>query len=127
MCQRLRGFWSTGELAGTDPDPHSSCLASERARIGSYGHLNGMMTGIFIQVLSLAGAAFILSSYIGHAFGWLDSRRALYNSMNTLGAALLAYVALHPFSAGFLILEGTWTVVSLMALLKALRSRPESL
>jgi hypothetical protein len=85
-----------------------------------------MTPGIFIQTLSILGAIFVLAGYIGHQFHWLDSKRMPYNLMNALGAALLAYVALHPFSAGFLILEGTWTVVSLIALLKALRSRPKS-
>jgi hypothetical protein len=36
---------------------------------------------------------------------------------------MLAYVALHPFSAGFLILEATWTAVSLYALAKAIGNR----
>ena len=86
-----------------------------------------MTAGIIIQTLSLVGAAFILVSYIGHQVRWLDAQRVPYNLMNAAGAALLAYVVLHPFSAGFLVLEGTWTLVSLIALLKALRSRPASL
>jgi hypothetical protein len=88
--------------------------------------VNLMTTGTLIQTLSIVGAICVLGGYIGHQFHWLDSKSAPYNLMNTLGAALLAYVALHPFSAGFLILEGTWTLVSLIALLKALRSRPAS-
>jgi hypothetical protein len=82
-----------------------------------------MTAGIFIQSLSLIGAAFILVSYIGHQVRWLDSRHVPYNLLNASGAALLAYVAMHPFSAGFFILEGTWTLVSLIALCKALWSR----
>ncbi|MBV9073826.1 MAG: hypothetical protein JOZ10_09360 [Acidobacteria bacterium] len=80
-----------------------------------------MNTGMFIQVLSLFGAAFILVGYIGVQFRWLDARRISYNLVNTLGAALLAYVAWHPFSGGFFLLESTWTIVSLIALWKALR------
>jgi ABC-type nickel/cobalt efflux system permease component RcnA len=80
-----------------------------------------MSAGVFVQIVSLAGAALILIGYIGHQFKWLDSSRAAYNVVNVAGAAMLAYVALHPFSAGFLILEGTWVVVSLYALGKAMR------
>lgn len=80
-----------------------------------------MSSGLFTQIVSLAGAAFILIGYIGHQFKWLDSNGVTYNLVNAAGAAMLAYVALHPFSAGFLILEGTWTVVSVYALGKALR------
>jgi hypothetical protein len=80
-----------------------------------------MNPGMFIQIVSLAGAALILVGYIGHQFKWLDSSRVPYNVVNAAGAAMLAYVALHPFSAGFLILEVTWVVVSLYALAKALR------
>ena len=81
-----------------------------------------MNPGTLTQIISLAGAAFILIGYIGHQFKWLDSSRVTYNLVNAAGAAMLAYVALHPFSAGFLILEATWTIVSLYALGKALRN-----
>jgi hypothetical protein len=81
-----------------------------------------MKSGIFIQTLSLVGAFFILVAYIGHQFHWLDSEHVAYNLMNAVGAAMLAYVALRPFSAGFVMLEGTWTVVSLIALYKGFRS-----
>lgn len=82
-----------------------------------------MNVGMFTQIVSLAGAAFILIGYIGHQFKWLDSSRVAYNLVNAAGAAMLAYVALHPFSAGFLILEATWTVVSLYALGKAISDK----
>lgn len=85
-----------------------------------------MKPAIFIQGVSLIGAFFILVAYIGHQFHWLDSERVAYNLMNAVGAAMLAYVALHPFSAGFVTLEGTWTVVSLIALYKAFRSGPRA-
>jgi hypothetical protein len=52
---------------------------------------------------------------------WLDSNRATYNLLNAIGGVMLAYVALHPFSAGFLIMEGTWTLISLYALFKVYR------
>ena len=75
------------------------------------------------QVLSSIGALLILIAYVGHQLKWMDASRWLYNLLNVVGAAILAYVALRPFQAGFTVLEVTWTVVSLWALWKAVRRR----
>lgn len=85
-----------------------------------------MKPSVLVQSISLVGAFFILVAYIGHQFHWLDSGGVAYNLMNAIGAALLAYAALHPFSAGFVTLESTWTIVSLIALYKAFRSGPRA-
>ncbi len=81
----------------------------------------------FHQALSLLGAALILVAYTAHQMHWMDSRAATYNLLNAAGAAILAYIALRPFQAGFAIMDSVWTLVSVFALVKALRtSRPES-
>lgn len=72
------------------------------------------------QVLSFAGAVIVLIAYSGHQFHWMDSHRPLYNAMNTAGGLLLAWAALHPFQVGFMVMEGSWTVISLIGLYKAL-------
>ena len=76
----------------------------------------------FHQALSLVGAALILVAYTAHQMHWMDSRAATYNLLNAAGAAILAYVALRPFQAGFAIMESVWTVVSVFSLVKALRA-----
>lgn len=76
------------------------------------------------QIISFVGAMLILLGYVGHQFGWLDSRRPFYNAVNVLGAAILAWVALRPLQVGFAILEIIWTITSLVAFIRALR-RPE--
>jgi hypothetical protein len=70
------------------------------------------------QAASFAGALLILVAYVGHQWGWMDSRQAAYNILNTLGSAILAYIAFHPFQLGFVVLEVTWALVSIYALLK---------
>ena len=75
------------------------------------------------QALSLVGAALILIAYAGHQMRWMDSRSALYSFLNAAGAAVLAYIAFRPFQAGFAVMESAWTVISCVALLKALRAR----
>lgn len=73
------------------------------------------------QLVSFAGALLILAAYIGHQFGHMDSRRPAYNIMNALGSAILAWIALHPFQLGFLVLEGVWAVISVWALVRPQR------
>lgn len=76
----------------------------------------------FHQGLSLLGAAMILCAYAGHQMHRIDARAALYNLLNAAGAAILAYIAMRPFQAGFAVMETTWTIISFVALVKALRA-----
>jgi predicted ABC-type exoprotein transport system permease subunit len=80
------------------------------------------------QVLSSVGAVLILLAYIGHQmkWKWMDSGRLTYNLLNTVGAAILAYIALRPLQVGFVVLEGTWTLVSIYALYKTLTRRTQA-
>jgi uncharacterized membrane protein len=80
-----------------------------------------MSASTFVQIISLVGAVFILIAYLSLHMHWLDSNGATYNLLNAIGGVMLAYVALHPFSAGFLIMETTWTLISLYALSKVYR------
>jgi hypothetical protein len=76
--------------------------------------------------MSSVGALLILIAYIGHQMKWMDSEKPLYNVLNTFGAAILAYVAFEPLQVGFVVLEGTWTVVSIYALYKTLSRRTQT-
>ena len=78
------------------------------------------------QAISLAGAACILVGYVGHQMKWMNSEGAFYNVINMIGAALLGWVALFPFKIGFVILEFTWVLVSVYALLKPKRAHARS-
>jgi hypothetical protein len=48
----------------------------------------------------------------------------IYNLLNAAGGALLLWVALAARQAGFIVLEGVWTAISLWALVRLLR-RPD--
>ncbi len=78
------------------------------------------MPWVGLQILSFAGAILILTAYIGHQFNWIR-RGMLYNLMNAIGSGILAYIALRPFQLGFVMLEGTWAIVSLFAILRSRR------
>lgn len=79
----------------------------------------------FTQLLSSLGAALILVAYIGHQvkWKWMDSLRVPYNLLNTIGGAILAYIAMRPLQVGFAVMESTWTVVSFLALYRAFGQR----
>jgi hypothetical protein len=73
-----------------------------------------------MQIVGFTGAMLILIAYIAHQTRRMDATRPAYNLINAVGAAILTYVALDPFQLGFVVLEGTWTLVSLAALVKAM-------
>ena len=75
------------------------------------------------QAASFLGALLILLAYAGHQMNWMDSRKAAYNLLNAIGSVILAYIAFHPFQIGFVILEVTWTAISLYALMRR-KGRP---
>jgi hypothetical protein len=80
-----------------------------------------MQISLATQVLSFTGAMLILVGYLGHQMKWLDARRPFYNAVNTVGAAILAYIAIRPLQVGFAIMEVTWTIVSIAAFIGAIR------
>ena len=70
------------------------------------------------QLASFAGALLILVAYAGHQMKWMDSRKTAYNVLNAIGSAILGYIAFHPFQIGFVVLEVTWTLISVYALVR---------
>jgi hypothetical protein len=77
-----------------------------------------MEISMWRQSASFVGAMLILVAYAGHQMGWMNPRRAAYNILNAIGSAILGYIAFHPFQVGFVVLEVTWTVISIYALFR---------
>ena len=77
-----------------------------------------MEISMWRQSASFLGAMLILVAYAGHQMGWMNPRRAAYNILNAIGSAILGYIAFHPFQVGFVVLEVTWTVISMYALFR---------
>lgn len=65
------------------------------------------------QLASLVGAAFILAAYFALQRGRLDRASRAYNAMNLVGSLLLTYAAVRDWNLGFIILEGSWALLSL--------------
>jgi hypothetical protein len=76
-----------------------------------------------IDIVEIAGALTILTAFAAAQAGWLRQRTLSYQLLNLAGSAVLAVIAAAESSWGFLLLEGTWAVISLFGLLSLTRTR----
>jgi hypothetical protein len=74
-----------------------------------------------LQVIGFVAAMIILIAYIGHQSRRMDANGIAYNVMNAVGSGVLTYVAFHPFQVGFVVLESVWAIVSIYAIVRAVR------
>ena len=75
-----------------------------------------------IQAVSIAGALLILVPFAGSQFGKLATASLAYQLMNLIGSAALTAVAVIESQYGFILLEGTWALVSLAGLARVVSS-----
>lgn len=73
---------------------------------------------LFDQIASLAGAALILAAYLALQRGWLARESQRYNALNLVGSIFLTYAAVRNWNLGFIILEGSWALLSLPGTLR---------
>ena len=64
------------------------------------------------QLISLTGAMLILAAYLSLQRGWMQRDARAFNAINLIGSILLAYSALRNWNLGFIILEGSWALLS---------------
>ena len=74
-----------------------------------------------LQVISVLGALAILGAYAANLFGWVNPSNLSYSVANFLGSAVLAVIAVIDQQIGFILLEGTWALVSLWGIVSVLR------
>lgn len=68
------------------------------------------------QLSQIIGAVLILTAYILAQAKLVDQRSYAYLILNFAGSAVLAMLALHSQEWGFLLLEGSWAVVTAIGL-----------
>ena len=75
----------------------------------------------FIDLIEVAGSLLILSAFAAAQKHLLDIQSVTYLALNIAGSTVLAVIALLQQSWGFLLLEGTWAVVSTVSVVAVLR------
>ena len=70
------------------------------------------------QIVSLVGAFLILAAYVANQRGILSPRNRLYSLLNLVGSLLLLCVAIIDDRWGFILLETSWALASLPALIR---------
>jgi len=76
-----------------------------------------------LQLISVLGALAILAAYAAILSGWIQPSNLWYSVVNLLGSAVLMVVAVVDRQLGFILLEGTWALVSLWGIVSVLRGR----
>ena len=71
-----------------------------------------------IQLVSVLGSLLVLVAYVASQFGWLSAKGLRYAFANIVGSGILAVVAALEAQWGFLVLEGAWALVSLVAVMR---------
>jgi len=76
-----------------------------------------------LQAFSVLGALLILVPFAGSQLGRLATESMVYQAMNLVGASMLTAVAILERQFGFILLEGTWALVSIAGMVRLAKAR----
>ena len=74
-----------------------------------------------VDLVEIGGSLLILAAFVAAQLGRLSPRAVSYLALNLAGSSVLAVIALLHSSWGFLLLEGSWAIVSGSSLLAMAR------
>lgn len=75
------------------------------------------------DAIGAVGVVIQLVAYFCMSFRWMSAHGRIFFLMNTVGSALTCYSSWLLTYWPFIVLEATWTLVSLVGLVRALRSQ----
>lgn len=81
------------------------------------------MTFAFSDIIGSVGVFILLLAFVLNLLKKISRESLFYILMNIIGAALACYASYLINYIPFIILEGTWTLVSIIALLNYARTR----
>lgn len=70
------------------------------------------------DIIGTVGVGLILLAYFCHIFDWINGKSKLFFLLNIAGAGLACYASYLINYWPFIILEGTWFLVSVIGLIK---------
>ena len=73
------------------------------------------------QFVSITGAVLILIAYTAHQLKRMNAHTVVYQVLNLLGGVCLCSTAVAAKQYGFILMEGAWSILSLVGLVKVLR------
>jgi hypothetical protein len=74
-----------------------------------------------LQAVSIVGALAILGAFAANQLGWVRPSQLSYAVANLVGAGILTVVAVVDRQVGFVVLQGAWTLVSIIGIVGILR------
>lgn len=77
-----------------------------------------------LQAVSIVGAVAILAAFAANQLGWISPSQLLYAGANFVGGAILTVVAVLDEQVGFIVLQGAWTMVSLVGIVTIVLGGP---
>lgn len=75
----------------------------------------------YTDIISTIGVSLILLAFFLNTFKYISDNGKLYFILNIIGGAFACYGSVLLNSLPFIILEGTWSVVALIGLIKSLK------
>jgi hypothetical protein len=75
------------------------------------------------DIIGIIGVGLILLAYFCNVLGWISSNKPLFFILNIIGAGLACYASWMIDYMPFVILEGTWTLVSVYGLYRSVAAR----